>query len=191
MKTTDAATPPVDASKKKMMTLANKITILRIITIPVIVIGMIESQKEWVYVLLGFSMMTDLLDGLAARYRGERTRLGAFLDPLADKLLLTSVYMTLTLLGIVQTWVFVVVFSRDLLIVLGWVMIFILTGSTKIQPQILGKITTAVQMITALTYIIPLSLEVQRICLWTSIALTVASAIDYILVGQKRLASWD
>ncbi len=145
------------------MTLANKITVLRILLIPVIVIGLLLEHKTWVYILLGFSMLTDLLDGLASRARKERTRLGAFLDPMADKLLLSAVYLTLTYLQIIHPWVFVLVFSRDLLIVLGWVVIYILTGSAKIQPQILGKITTAIQMLTALSFIVPLFADFQHI----------------------------
>lgn len=173
------------------MTLANKITIFRIVMIPAIVIGLLMEHNVWVYILLGFSMLTDLLDGLAARYRKERTRLGAFLDPMADKLLLSSVYLTLTYLQLIHPWVFVLVFSRDLLIVLGWTVIYILTGSSKIQPQILGKVTTALQMLTALSFIIPLLYGLQQPLLWISALATVVSAVDYVLIGQKRLAGWD
>jgi cardiolipin synthase len=175
-------------TKPKVMTLANKITILRILLIPAIVIGLLLDRKPWMYILLGFSMLTDLLDGLAARSRKERTRLGAFLDPLADKLLLSSVYLTLTYLHIIHPWIFVLVFSRDLLIVLGWTVIYILTGSSKIQPQILGKITTALQMATALSYIIPSLAGLQIPLLWSSVAATIVSAVDYVIIGQKRLA---
>ena len=142
-------------STKKVMTLANKITILRMLLIPVIVIGLLEGHTTWVYILLAFSMLTDLLDGIVARRRGERTRLGAFLDPMADKILLTAVFLTLTFLKRIDMWVFVVFFSRDLMIVLGWAVIFILSGSSTIQPRPLGKSTTAVQMSTALAVMLP------------------------------------
>src|SRR4051794_13866297 len=104
-------------SKGSPMTLANKITIGRIVFIPVIVICLLERQTTWVYIFFSLTVISDFLDGLAARRRGERTKLGAFLDPMADKLLLTSVYVTLTHLDKIPMWVFVVIFSRDLLIV--------------------------------------------------------------------------
>lgn len=186
MNNTNATKP-----KQKVMTLANKITVLRILLIPAIVIGLLIDHKIWVYILLGFSMLTDLLDGLAARHRKERTRLGAFLDPMADKLLLSSVYLTLTYLEIIHPWIFVLVFSRDLLIVLGWTVIYILTGSAKIQPQMLGKVTTALQMLTALSFLVPILNGLQQPLLWLSVTATVVSAIDYVILGQKRLAGWD
>ena len=117
------------------MTLANQITILRIILIPVTVIMLVERKMGWAFGLLLFSTLTDLADGLAARIRGEQTLIGAFLDPMADKLLLASVYLTMTALRIIDIWVFVVIFSRDLLIVLGWGVIYILTGSSKLLRE--------------------------------------------------------
>lgn len=177
-------------TSRKVLTLANKITILRMALIPVIVIGLLEGLSLWVYALLAFSMFTDLLDGIVARRRGERTRLGAFLDPMADKLLLTAVYLTLTFLKSIDMWVFVVIFSRDLMIVLGWAVIFILTGSSTIQPRPLGKSTTAVQMATALAVMLPLPRSVGHVMVWMTIALTIASAIDYLRVGERRLGEW-
>jgi len=177
-------------SKKSVMTLANKITVVRILTIPAIVIGMLEQAHVWVYALLTFSMATDLLDGLAARRRGERTRLGAFLDPLADKLLLIAVYMTLTHMGVIEVWVFVIIFSRDLLIVLGWSVIYILTGSSNITPRVLGKVTTAVQMAVALLFMLEVPETIHHFLLWAMILLTIASAADYVRLGEKRLGEW-
>lgn len=171
-------------------TLANKITLLRIILIPVIVIGLLYHRNGWVYGLLIFSMITDLLDGLVARWRKENTKLGAFLDPLADKLLLTSVFMTMTYMHIIETWVFVIIFSRDLLIVIGWAVIFILTGSSTIKPRPLGKSTTAIQMATALSFLLEFPPAAKAFFLWAAIALTITSAVDYIREGEKRLGGW-
>lgn len=171
------------------MTLANKITVARIVTVPVIVIGLIEGRTAWVYVLLGLCMASDFLDGLIARRRGERTKLGAFLDPMADKLLLISVFMTLAFLRQIPMWIFVIVFSRDLLIVLGWSVVYILTGSNDIQPRPLGKITTALQMITALACILSPTIFTRPL-LWATVAFTVASAIDYVIIGERKLGAW-
>jgi cardiolipin synthase (CMP-forming) len=176
---------------KKVMTLANKITISRMLLIPIIVIGLLEGHTTWVYILLAISMLTDLFDGLVARRRGERTQLGAFLDPMADKLLLTAMYLTLTYLGRIDMWVFVVVFSRDLMIVLGFAVIYILTGSTAVTPRPLGKTATAAQMCTALAVLLPFPPVVSVIMMWTTITLTIASLVDYLRVGERRLGEWN
>jgi cardiolipin synthase len=131
------------------------------------------------------------LDGLAARMRGERTRLGAFLDPMADKLLLGAVFTTLAYLHQVPMWIFVVIFSRDLLIVLGWSVIYILTGAAAIEPRPLGKTTTGVQMATAFACIINLPQPIPGALLWVTLLVTVASAIDYVIVGEKKLGAWN
>jgi len=172
---------------KSFITLANKITILRLLLIPAIIILLLEEKTLMVVILLTFSILTDFLDGLAARLRGERTKLGAFLDPLADKLLLTSVFMTLTYLDLLETWMFVVIFSRDLLIVLGWGVIYILTGFSAIKPRWLGKITTGTQMLAVLACIVGIPDVSLNILLWLTIVFTIISAIDYIIVGEKRL----
>ena len=177
--------------KKNLFTLANQITIFRIVLIPVIVILLIQHVTTWAAGLLAFSVLTDLLDGLAARLRKERTAIGAFLDPLADKLLLTSVYLTLAYLGLIDMWLFVIVFSRDLLIVLGWGVIYILTSSSNITPRWLGKGTTAVQMAAALAFITPVPPEIQSFLIWGIVLMTVASVVDYIIVAEKRLGQWS
>lgn len=176
---------------RKINTLANKITILRIITIPGIVISLLENKINLTVGLLAFCFVTDLLDGFVARRTGQQSPLGSFLDPMADKLLLTSVFMTLSYLDLVDMWVFVVVFSRDLVIVLGWLVIFILTGSSKIQPRILGKLATGAQMITALAVIWHIPFDWQKILVWGTVGITITSGVEYILVGEKRLGEWN
>ncbi len=176
--------------KKKIFTLANQITIFRIVLIPVIVILLIKRQFTMAAALLAFSVATDLLDGMAARLMKERTKIGAFLDPLADKLLLTSVYLTLSYIDVIDIWVFVVIFSRDLFIVLGWGMIHILTGSSTVAPRPLGKITTAVQMIAALAFVLSVPHRYEGTLLWAIVLLTVASIVDYIIIAEKRLGEW-
>jgi len=178
-------------STKSFNTLANQITILRILLIPLIFILLIERKILWGVILLSFCTFTDFLDGLAARLRGERTKVGAFLDPMADKLLLTTVYLALMTMDLIDTWVFVVIFSRDLLIVLGWSVIYILTGNSHISPRRLGKITTAVQMITALFCMIQAPHPLPHFFIWLTVGTTIASAIDYIIVGEKRLGQWN
>ena len=174
------------------MTLANRITILRIALIPVFVILYLEQNqtpalKNWTLAVFAFAIFTDLLDGLAARMRREKTPLGSFLDPLADKLLLTASFVLFTYTARIPLWVFVLVFSRDLIIVLGWTIIYILTSSSSIEPRVLGKFCTFLQMAASIAIIFPVP-DVITIWLVRTMALaTVASAIDYMWIGSKRL----
>ncbi len=174
-----------------MMTLANKITVLRIISIPIIVVLLLTNHRHTAIGFLIFSFLTDALDGWIARRRGEQTKLGAFLDPMADKLLLSSLFLTLTFMRGVPIWIFVVVFSRDLLIVLGWSVIYILTRSFKITPRPLGKLTTSVQMLAAFLVIVKANTYAQFISLWAVVIITAISTIDYVIVGEKLLGEWE
>jgi CDP-diacylglycerol--glycerol-3-phosphate 3-phosphatidyltransferase len=174
------------------MTLANRITILRIALIPVFVILFLQQRhypalKNWTLAIFAFAIFTDLLDGLAARMRKEKTPLGSFLDPLADKLLLTASFTLFTYAGQIPLWVFVLIFSRDLIIVLGWTIIYILTSSSSIQPRTLGKTCTFLQMTATIALLFPVP---DLITVWIVRAMviaTVASAVDYMWVGSKRL----
>lgn len=171
------------------MTLANKITVLRILTIPIFIIVLLQGHlpaARWIFFLC---ISSDALDGAIARFRGERTRLGTFLDPLADKLLLVATFIAFTYLGWIPVWIFITVLSRDLLIVLGWAIVYILTGNSNIEPRILGKITTALQMITALGLLVNLPTDLLRALLTAMIISTALSLADYIWAGNKRLGA--
>ena len=137
------------------MTLANRITILRIALIPVFVVLYLQQAdyphlKNWTLAVFAFAIFTDMMDGIAARMRKEKTPLGSFLDPLADKILLTASFILFTHTGKIGLWVFVVIFSRDLIIVLGWTIIYILTSSSTIAPRPLGKLCTFLQMLASI-----------------------------------------
>ncbi|MFA5974675.1 MAG: CDP-alcohol phosphatidyltransferase family protein [Elusimicrobiota bacterium] len=171
------------------MTLANKITVLRIIAIPVFVILFLEHHLVWARTIFVVSVLSDALDGTLARLRGERTPLGSFLDPMADKLLLVSTYIVFTITGALPIWIFIVVLSRDMLIVLGWTVVYILTGNSKIQPRPLGKITTAFQMFVSVAILFAFPAVLYQPLLYAMVITTVVSACDYVWIGNKRLGS--
>src|SRR5437016_6273570 len=123
------------SAKPRTMTLASKITVIRIIAIPFFAIALTEQYLRCAQILFCLSVFSDALDGAIARLRGERTPLGAFLDPLADKLLLVVTYVAFSYLNWIPLWVFVAVISRDLLIILGWTVVYILTTNAKISPR--------------------------------------------------------
>jgi len=170
------------------MTLANKITVLRIIAIPFFVIALTEQYLRAAQILFVLSVLSDALDGAIARFRGERTPLGTFLDPLADKLLLLAAFSTLTYLGRLPLWVFVAVLSRDILILMGWSLVYVLTDNRKIEPRPLGKVTTFVQMLFIIATLFPITPPLAYSWLLRLMtALTVLSALDYVWIGNQRL----
>jgi cardiolipin synthase len=170
------------------MTLANKITILRIITIPVFAILLLQEYNTVAAVLFAFSAITDIVDGAVARGLKQKTVLGSYLDPLADKLLLGAAYVTLAHERLAPMWVFVVVFSRDLLILLGWNVLYILTQNKTLTPRWPGKLTTFSQMAAALFLMLLPESPLRPFFVWPMVLLTAASTVDYVWVGAKKMS---
>lgn len=131
------------------MNLANSITLLRIFLVPVVVWA-IAAHEMWIacigFVLAGIS---DGVDGFIARHFNQRTELGAYLDPIADKALLVSIYVTLGFIGHIPRWLVILVVFRDLLIVGGVVLSWLLDRPIAIAPLIVSKANTAAQIVFA------------------------------------------
>src|SRR3990172_5116309 len=142
------------------MGLANWLTTLRILLIPVFVTLLVYRRAGWAVLVFCAASLTDLLDGYIARTRGRQTRLGAFLDPVADKLLLTSAFITLTYLKIIPFWIAAVVVSRDLMLSVGVLVIHVAGGTVHPTPSWLGKASTLFQMATVLTALPPFFFKV-------------------------------
>ena len=169
------------------MTLANKITLLRIVLIPVFIVALLQGLYPWPAVIFTFTIITDALDGFVARYKKQKTPLGSFLDPMADKLLMFSSFITLAYLKQISIWIFVVILSRDIIIVLGWILIYFLKGSTEIKPRLLGKTTTIFQMTTVWLILLGLPLVITSNLLILTVVVTVLSGLDYVYIGSKKL----
>src|SRR5207253_955386 len=138
------------------MNLPNSLTVLRIILIPFFVGFLIYGHYGLALLTLIVAGITDILDGVIARMANQRTKLGAYLDPLADKLLLTSAFVTLSVLHLVPVWVAIVVVSRDLVIVAGTLLLHVTQTPIEVVPTALGKGTTLAQLaylVLALTLI--------------------------------------
>ncbi len=132
------------------MTIPNLLTIVRVLLTPVVVILLLEerlSEALFVFVVAG---LTDGLDGLIARLYKQKSNLGAFLDPLADKLLLATTYVLLAFKHLVPSWLTVIVLSRDLLIVVGVFVLFMQGLPFEIRPTLSSKLTTCAQIVTAI-----------------------------------------
>src|SRR2546425_4329941 len=127
------------------MGLANWLMTLRIFLIPFFVTLLVYRHPRAALLVFCLASLTDLLDGYIARSRGRQTRLGAFLDPVADKLLLTSAFVTLTYLKVIPFWIAVVVVSRDLVLSVGVLVIHVAGGTVQPAPSWLGKPSPGVQ----------------------------------------------
>jgi cardiolipin synthase len=172
----------------KHLTLANQLTILRIALIPAFVLLVVYGYLGSALLVFSVAGLTDALDGLIARRAGQRTSLGAWLDPMADKLLLVTTFVVLTLPGIPLTnhlplWLTILVISRDVVIVGVVAIINLAVGPRTFRPSFLGKTTTAAFIITSVivmffNYRQERSIVVD-IGIWLSLALTLVSSADY------------
>jgi cardiolipin synthase len=135
------------------MTAANQLTLLRMLLVPFFVILVIYGYRGWALVVFFTAGVTDLFDGLLARMSGEKTTLGAWLDPMADKLLLVTMFVMLTLPGMgdpnrLPLWFTVLVISRDVAIVATVAVVNLAVGPRTFRPSIYGKIATALYIMT-------------------------------------------
>jgi len=174
-----------------MLTLANRLTILRILMTPVIVVLLLYRQTGAALGVFLLAGITDALDGFVARSRGQKTPLGMVLDPLADKLLLTSTVVTLSFLRELPRWFAVILVSRDLILVGGSMILYMFLGKAATPPSRLGKATTGLQLATVLiamldNYLPALRPVVHPLAILT-LALTVASGLDYVYRGARLL----
>ncbi|MBF0121582.1 MAG: CDP-diacylglycerol--glycerol-3-phosphate 3-phosphatidyltransferase [Desulfobacterales bacterium] len=130
------------------ISIPNILTIIRILLTPIFVICLLKDVFFSGFVIFIFAAITDGLDGFIARYFNQRTVLGAYLDPIADKMLLMSAFITLSVLKIIPSWLTVIVLSRDVVIVLGVAIIAIVEIKVEIKPSIISKLTTLFQLVT-------------------------------------------
>ena len=137
-----------------VLTVANQLTLLRMLLIPALVILVVYGLNGWALVVLVGAGLTDALDGILARWWGQRTTLGALLDPMADKLLLISTFVVLTIPSLdlpnrLPIWLTVLVISRDVIIVVTVAIVTLSSGRRTFQPTLLGKLATLVYILTA------------------------------------------
>jgi cardiolipin synthase (CMP-forming) len=171
------------------LTVANQLTLLRMLLIPGFVLLIVYDALGWALVVLFVAGITDALDGLIARRAGQQTTLGAWLDPMADKLLLTSAFIVLTVPGTnlvnrVPLWLTIIILSRDIAIVLTVAIVNLAIGPRTFRPSPLGKVATATYIVTALAFMVVNYLQVRTplldVCIYASAAITIASGLHYI-----------
>ncbi len=173
------------------MNIPNAITLIRVVLIPFFINLMIYGYYREALLVFVVAGITDAFDGLIARLTGTKTELGAFLDPMADKLLLLSAFVTLVLLGRLPVWLVIIVVSRDAILALGSLVIYIMTHSLKIQPSFTGKLTTVLQLIVVTLSLVLMNygtnLGVMPVLQWTTAAVTIVSGAQYVWRGIKMV----
>jgi cardiolipin synthase len=175
------------------MNLPNAITIIRILLIPLFLYKIIQGEMIFATAVYLTAAVSDGLDGFIARVWNLQTKLGTFLDPMADKLLVTTSFVTLSVLKIVPLWLALAVISRDIIIVSGSLLVYLMKNELTIRPQPIGKVTTFFQFSYILLVLVqsaaenPFLLNLSRPMLVTTGGLTIISGAVYILNGLKAL----
>ncbi len=129
----------------------NLLTMLRLFTLPFLVIEILDGHWKLAFLLLWIAGISDGLDGLIARWLKQQTTLGQYLDPVADKALLSTLFLVLTHVGVIPRYVTVLVFSRDLGILLISALLYITNTLRDFRPSWLGKLNTLLQILGVLT----------------------------------------
>jgi cardiolipin synthase (CMP-forming) len=171
--------------------LANLLTLLRLVLVPFVILAILEKDHIRALVLFACAAATDALDGFAARAAGRATKVGAYLDPVADKCLLSGVFLALAAAGLAPRWFVVVIFGRDFYILAAVAFLLWLTPVRRFSPSVWGKASTFVQVVTATLWLArdatgsSLLEIVSTATLWPCAAFTVWSGVHYTWRGLQ------
>lgn len=174
-------------------TAPNLLTLLRLFLVPFLVIAILDGYWNWAFLLFVIAGISDGLDGLLARLMSQHTRLGQYLDPIADKLLLSTLFLVVTHMGLVPRYVTVLVFSRDLGILLICTLLYVTNTLRDFPPSLLGKVNTAVQIVAVVLILVsevwrglPLQ-HMIRVLLHAIAVIAPLSAVHYSWVVARKI----
>ena len=172
------------------MNLPNTLTIMRIVLIPLFVTSIIYKRYDYAFYLFVTAALTDTFDGLIARLKNQKTVLGKFLDPLADKFLLVTSYILFSIYGLVPTWLTITIISRDIIVVTGWIVLYLVMHTSKVEPTITGKAAIAFQLVLICYILFDLNVpslpRIQNYLVWITAMFTILSGLHYIYRGLKQ-----
>ena len=181
--------------KSRVLTVPNQLTFLRFIFLPFFIISIWYDHYDWALGVLIAAAISDFFDGLLARRLNQKTELGAYLDPIADKLLLSSSFLLLAMKQKVVWWLTILVLARDGLILVAAAAILLVVGYRRFPPSLYGKSTTFAQIIfiflvvasTATNY---RALDIlEQVFVFLVAGLTIFSGVHYSFVIAKRLSA--
>jgi cardiolipin synthase (CMP-forming) len=179
----------------RIFTVPNELTLLRLAFLPFFIIAIKYDRYGVALAILVLAGLTDGLDGLLARGLNQRTPLGAYLDPIADKLLLSSSYFVLALKGEIGWWLAILVLGRDLLLLVACAVILLTVGYRPFPPSIWGKATTFCEiLLIVLVLVVAVSerhvlVTLREFCGYAVAALVVISGLHYSIVVSRQLAA--
>ncbi|HLW99334.1 MAG TPA: CDP-alcohol phosphatidyltransferase family protein [Candidatus Acidoferrales bacterium] len=180
---------------QRFFTVPNQVTFLRLAFLPLFLALVFYDHYRWALAVLVIAGCSDGLDGLLARRLNQRTALGAYLDPIADKLLLSSSFLVLALKGKIRWWLTFLVLGRDVTMLTIAVVIILVVGYRPFPPTIYGKITTTVQLLLVFEVLTRASFPqiglepLQTVLKYSVAGFTVFSGFHYSVIIARRLSS--
>jgi cardiolipin synthase len=166
----------------------NLLSFARLAMAPWVFVLLARREYGTALVLFAIAGLTDFADGLAARKFGSASRVGAYLDPIADKVLLSGAFLTLALTGAIEAGVAVVVLGRDVLILLAAAVLYTLKSRRSFPPSVWGKVSTVVQIAFVLAIVGQLGAGIIVALKWATVALAIISGVDYARRGSSDAA---
>lgn len=189
---------PRSKLSSKLFTLPNWITFGRIICIPFVVFFLLRQEALYALIFFVIAAISDALDGFIARYMKARSKLGAYLDPLADKLLFLCTFITLGYLRAVPFWLIILSIYRDLVIVVGVGILKYYKKHIEIKPLLISKINTFIQSIVVVTFLVIRAFNIQHVMIlifahllvYLNIITLLTSGVAYIRQGLQNLQGY-
>jgi len=180
--------------QERILNIPNLLTLGRILLTPFIVYAILIHEPKLALLLMAIAGLTDMLDGAIARYFNQRSIVGAYMDPLADKLMLIGSVVTLYVIGEVPLFLFIAVVFRDVIIIIGAIAYEMVTHKLKMEPSLASKATTFLQIMFVLSTLAGMAWQVpgeivQQILLWLTFAFTCLSGIQYMVVWMCKAVS--
>jgi cardiolipin synthase (CMP-forming) len=173
------------------MNIPNILSLTRVLLIPVFIIFILNKLFEWALLTFAVAGITDGMDGLIARLAHQRTELGAYLDPIADKLLLSAAFITLAIIERIPSWLTVIVITRDVIIMTGFLVITLINHRPKPRPSLVSKITTVFQISTILLFLLSahpgILAQLATLAIYGTAIFTILSGFYYISAGARIL----
>lgn len=170
---------------RSSVSIPNLITLARILAVPVMVWAITAGELQVAFVLFLLAGLSDLVDGYLAKRFGMATELGAYLDPLADKALIVSIYVTLGIAGAIPRWLVILVVSRDIMIVSAIILSWLVNNPVTLKPHVVSKLNTVAQILLALVVLASLAFALDawwavQALTWLVTILTLASVAFYV-----------
>ena len=173
-----------------ILNIPNTLTMTRIVLIPLFVTAVIYLRYDYALYLFVIAALTDTFDGLIARLKSQKTPFGSFLDPLADKFLLVTSFVLFSFYGLVPTWLTVTIISRDIIVVTGWVVIYLVSHNARVEPTLLGKTAITCQLVLICFVLLHINFpplpDIHPYLVWITAMFTILSGLHYIYRGLKQ-----